>query len=538
METAIVRKSGVVCVALALLGACAAPTQHARGPEAGVTASADAGAVPPATAQTVAWLDRLTWGANDDALRALGASQTSYLERQLKPNPDATLPAAAASQISAMTITRVPLPKLVADLEAQRRSFADAGDGEQKQAARKAYQQELNRLEREAASRFLLRALYSPAQLQEQLTWFWTNHFNVHARKGDLRAMVGDYEERAIRAHALGRFRDLLGATAHHPAMLRYLDNERNADGHINENYARELMELHTLGVEGGYTQRDVQELARILTGVGVNVDRPAPRLKPALAGQYVRDGLFEFNPRRHDYGDKQFLGHTIRGRGLAELDEALDILARHPATARHVSRELASCFVADEPPADLVEHMARRFTQTDGDIPAVLRVMFASDAFQQSLGHKFRDSLQYVVASVRLSQQGRVVLDTAPMLAWADRLGEPLYGRQTPDGYPMRASAWNGSGQMTTRFEIARAVGAGAPALFRGEEEAETMKGEAMKSEAMKPRAAPPALERMAVVAARQAQFGPNTRQALKEAKSPAEWNAFLLASPEMMYR
>ena len=183
-----------------------------------------------------------------------------------------------------------------------------------KQQAQKDYQQELNRLAREAATRSLLLDVYSPNQLQQQLSWFWLNHFSVHQGKHNLRAMVGDYEMNAIAPHALGKFRDLLAATVHHPAMLRYLDNEANAANRINENYARELMELHTLGVNGGYSQKDVQELARILTGVGVNLGADTPKVKPALQAQYVRRGLFEFNPNRHDYGDKQFLGQTVKG--------------------------------------------------------------------------------------------------------------------------------------------------------------------------------------------------------------------------------
>src|SRR6202012_14307 len=164
--------------------------------------------------------------------------------------------------------------------------------------------------------------------LQEQLTWFWFNHFNVHQYKANLRAMVGDYEETAIRPHALGRFRDLLEATLRHPAMLRYLDNADNAAGHINENYAREIMELHTMGVGSGYTQKDVQELARILTGVGISTKPEPPRLKPEWRKLYIRDGLFEFNPARHDFGDKEFLGHKIKGSGFAEVEQALDLIA------------------------------------------------------------------------------------------------------------------------------------------------------------------------------------------------------------------
>jgi uncharacterized protein (DUF1800 family) len=352
------------------------------------------------------------------------------------------------------------------------------------------------------------------------------NHFNVHQNKGNLRVMIGDYEERAIRPHALGKFRDLLAETVHHPAMLRYLDNERNAVNRINENYARELMELHTLGVNGGYSQRDVQELARILTGVGVNPGPDAPNVRRQLQAQYAHQGLFEFNPNRHDYGDKQFLGQTIRGRGLAELDEAIDRLSRHPSTARFISRKLAMFLVSDEPPAALVERMSQTFRQSDGDIAAMLRTLFDSAEFGQSLGRKFKDPVHYVVSAVRLAYDGKPILNAGPMLNWLNRMGEPLYGRQTPDGYPMIETAWASSGQMTTRFEIAKAIGSGSAGLFKTE------------SPQPQERAAFPQLANALYFQFLQKALSPATRQALDQAASPQEWNTFLLSSPEMMSR
>jgi uncharacterized protein (DUF1800 family) len=273
----------------------------------------------------------------------------------------------------------------VSDLIARNKAANQIADLDQKHAAQQAYQQAMNDLARQGAAREILRDLYSPAQLREQMTWFWFNHFNVQQSKADIRMMVADYEDRAIRPHALGRFRDLLAATLHHPAMLRYLDNAENASGHINENYARELMELHTMGVGSGYTQSDVQELARCLTGVGIDAKPEDPKLKPELQPQLVRDGLFEFNPARHDYGDKTFLGHTIKGTGLAEVDEVLDILAREPATARHISQELAVFFVSDTPPPALIDRMAQVFLRSDGDIATVLSAMFRSPEFAVS---------------------------------------------------------------------------------------------------------------------------------------------------------
>ncbi len=481
---------------------------------------------PIAPEQLSSALDRLSWGVNYSAYRqAEKLGYVRYLEQQLHPQA-AALPSAVQAQIDAMTITQRPLPQLAQDMEQRRKDADKIAVDDEKKAAQQAYQQEMNRLAREAATRSLLRDLYSTNQLQEQMTWFWMNHFNVHQGKSNLRLMVGDYEERAVRAHALGKFRDLLGATLRHPAMIRYLDNEQNAVNHINENYARELMELHTLGVNGGYSQRDVQELARILTGVGVNLSGAAPNVKKELQSQYLRQGLFEFNPNRHDYGNKQFLNQPLRGRGWAEVDEALDRLARHPATARYISGKLALYFVADEPPPDLVEKMAASFLSSGGDIAATLRTLFMSDQFRQSLAHKFKDPVHYVVSAVRLAYDDKAILNTGPMLNWLNRMGEPLYGRQTPDGYPLTQSGWASPGQMTTRFEIAKAIGSGNAGLFKTD------------GPQAQERAAFPQLANALYYQSMQQSLGAATRAVLDQATSPQEWNTFLLSSPELMHR
>jgi uncharacterized protein (DUF1800 family) len=473
-----------------------------------------------------ALLDRVTWGVTPAAyaeMRSLGGRR--YLDAQLHPGPD-RLPAEIEAQIAAMTISRRPVEQLAAEMEERRRSADLIADDSAKKAAQQAYQQEMNRLAREAALRSLLRDVYSHNQLREQMTWFWLNHFSVHQGKHNLRLLVGDYEDRAIRPHALGKFRDLLRATAHHPAMLLYLDNQQNAVNHINENYARELMELHTLGVDGGYTQKDVQELARILTGMGVNHGTETPRVRPALQGQYVRQGLFEFNPNRHDYGDKVLLGQAMHGHGLAEIDEALDRLSRHPATAHFISRKLAIYFLGREPGRALLEQMAGTFTRSDGDIAAVLATLFGSDEFSQSLGQAFKDPMHYVVSAVRLAYDQKPILNAAPMINWLQRLGEPLYGRQTPDGYPLLPNAWTSPGQMMARFEVGKAIGAGSAGLFKPE------------GASAPERPAFPQLANALYYEVLQQKLAPPTRQALDQAASPQEWNAFLLASPEFMHR
>ena len=471
-------------------------------------------------------LNRLTWGATTSAMAQLEAvGWQRYLQAQLHPD-SAPMNPEAQRQIDAMTDLNRPLSDLVQDLEKHRKDADALTDDEAKKAAQKAYQAELNGLQRASTSRHLLRALYSPHQVQEQMTWFWLNHFSVHQGKANLRALVGDYENNALRAHALGSFRDLLGAVATHPAMLRYLDNEQNALGHLNENYARELMELHTLGVDGGYSQTDVQELARVLTGVGVNAGTNVPGMAKELRGYYVRRGMFEFNPARHDFGPKTLLGQPVRGKGLDELDDALDRLANHPATARFVCNKLAHYWLGDNVPAALVQRMAAEFQKTHGAIADVLALLFASPEFANAPPLQFKDPIRYVVSAVRLAYDQKVILNVGPMINWLNRMGEPLYGRLTPDGYSLQASAWASPGQMATRFEVARAIGSGNAGLF--------------KADGPQPqeRAAFPQLSNALYYQSIAATLGPATVQVLEQATSPQEWNTFLLASPEMMLR
>jgi uncharacterized protein (DUF1800 family) len=439
------------------------------------------------------------------------------------------MPDEAQAMLDAMSISTTPFAALVAELETTRRASdakaKETSDAAARQAAQQVYQQALTKVAREAASRSLLRALYSPNQLHEQMTWFWFNHFNVYQYKNNLRVMVGDYEDRALRPHALGRFRDLLIASATHPAMIRYLDNEQNAAGHINENYAREVMELHTLGVDGGYSQKDVQELARVLTGLGINLGDAMPALRPNQRDLYVRQGLTEFNPGRHDMGEKVVLGQSIAGRGWNEVLDELGRLAAHPQTARFVSRKLAEYFAADTAPPALVERMAESFGRSDGDIAVTLTALFDSPEFAASLERKFKDPMHYVISAVRLAYDERVIHNAGPMLGWLGRLGELPYNRQTPDGYPLDESGWASPGQMAVRFEIARAIGSGSAGLFRPE-------GASVDAPAF------PHLASAFFYESVEATLGAATRAALDRATSPQEWNVFLLSSPEFMMR
>jgi len=304
------------------------------------------------------------------------------------------------------------------------------------------------------------RALYSPRQLQEVMVDFWYNHFNVFAGKGLDHLWVGRYEADVIRPYALGKFRDLLLATAHSPAMLFYLDNQLNtepgspgAKGNltgINENYAREIMELHTLGVDGGYTQNDVIALAHILTGWGLQRQDLRFGAGPAAA----------FDPSRHDFTPKVFLGRTIQPSGEAEGVEAINMLASNPATAHHIAYQLAQYFVADQPPPALVDRLAQRFRATDGDIAAVLKTLLTSAEFRNSAGQKYKTPYQYVLSAARAV--GVEVNNPRPLLGTMARLGEGLYQCQTPDGYKNTEDAWLSPDATTLRIGFATALGRG----------------------------------------------------------------------------
>jgi uncharacterized protein (DUF1800 family) len=302
----------------------------------------------------------------------------------------------------------------------------------------------------------LSRAILSNRQLEELLVDFWYNHFNVFLDKGADRLMVPTYEREAIRPHVLGKFRELLGATAHSSAMMFYLDNwqsvapplVRRPNGNrpqrgLNENYARELLELHTLGVDGGYTQQDIIEVARCFTGWTIE--------------QPQRSGEFWYNDRVHDKGEKTVLGVKIpAGGGKEDGEKVLDIIAAHPSTAKFVSRKLAVRFVADNPPQALIDRMAKTFTATTGDIRAVLKTMLDSKEFwsQGAFHAKIKTPLEMVVSSVRAVG---AQLDSAFALAnQIQQLGQPLYRKQEPTGYSAMNAEWVNSASLLGRMNFA----------------------------------------------------------------------------------
>jgi uncharacterized protein (DUF1800 family) len=290
-------------------------------------------------------------------------------------------------------------------------------------------------LREEITRHTLLRALYSKRQLLEVMVGFWTDHLNINLEKGDCIYLKPSDDRLVIRAHALGKFRDLIRASATSPAMLVYLDgkeNQKKEPGDVpNENYARELLELHTLGVDGGYTQTDVYEAARSLTGW---------RLRTGW-----RKGTVYFDPALHDDGEKHVLGQVIpEAGGERDVDRLVDIACHHPATAHHIATKLTRRFVSEDPPASLVQRLAAVFTATDGDIKSVLRTLLTSDEFKAAKGLKFKRPFQYIASCLRA-----LAADThahQPLIEYLQRMGQGPFQYPTPDGYPDRTAPWLGT--------------------------------------------------------------------------------------------
>jgi len=491
------------------------------------TTLAQAATATSFTADDIAWLRRDSFGLNTAAVaqyRSLGRKQ--LLTKQLNDQLGDTLSAPITAQIDSYEAFHTSLDQLLTSLQQEQQQLRSMPDGPEKQAANKAIQAHGNQVGLEAQQAALLHAIYGPNQLKEQLVWFWLNHFSVYAGKGRVRWELADYQQNAIRAHALGKFRDLVMATLQSPAMLEFLDNAQNAKGHVNENYARELMELHTLGVNAGYTQQDVQQLALILTGVGIApVDGKPQNFNPKMAPLVVRDGMFEFNPQRHDFSDKLLLGKTIKGSGYDEVKQAVELIVHQPACAQFISRKLAQYFVADNPAPALVNKMAHTFQRTDGDIAQVVRVMFESHELLSGTGKKFKDPSQFIISSVRLAYEDAPIVNAQPLVNWLNQLDQPLFGRITPDGWPLDGEAWSSSGQMAKRFDIAHAIGTGNNQLFTPAGSTSRAAGFPMLTTRLYYDAIDPYLSQA-------------TREALAKATSQQEWNTFLLSSPDLNYR
>lgn len=388
-------------------------------------------------------LSRFTWGPGPgdvEAVRKIGVKK--WIDQQLHPerileNPELD------RRLSQLTTLNRDTTELMGAFRDRRKQGKDGV------AAIRPIAMELQNAR-------ILRAVYSNRQLEDVLADFWFNHFNVFLDKGADRVLTGAYERDAIRPHVLGKFRDLLGATAEHPAMLFYLDDWQSVSPEsflgrrgrgkrprgVNENYARELLELHTLGVDGGYTQTDVVEVARCFTG------------------WTIRDGKGDFVAAMHDNREKVVLGEKIpAGGGKSDGLKVLDIVARHPSTARFISNKLAQRFVADTPPESLVKSMAATFTKTGGDLRAVMKTMFDSKEFWSTEAYKskLKSPFEMVVAAVRAGNpEIRNGLGLAAEIA---KMGQPLYRKVEPTGYGNTSDEWKNSASLLARMNFAGAL-------------------------------------------------------------------------------
>lgn len=422
-------------------------------------------AVPSDDAAIIHAVDRLTFGATpDDLARARRMGLSAWIDEQLKPSSldtrglNARLATFETLGLSSGALTRDYLMPARRERRARQRANASRetmADQRDETRAPSVTQRKAQQVVLELSQAKVLRAVYSDRQLEEVLVDFWFNHFNVFAGKGQTRGFVTEYEREAIRPHVVGRFRDLLEATAKSPAMLFYLDNwiSRTPDPApqtrssqrsrgLNENYARELLELHTLGVDGGYTQNDIVEVARAFTGW--TLTRPDA-------------GEFRFAPGMHDRGVKTVLGHTLSaGRGIEDGERVLDILAAHPSTARFVAMKLARRFVSDEPPPALVDRAAARFRDTQGDLREVVRTIVTSPEFfaADTRRTKVKTPFEFVVSALRVS---RAAVDNAlPVVRSLRDLGMPVYFCQPPTGYDDTAATWVSSGALVSRMNFA----------------------------------------------------------------------------------
>jgi uncharacterized protein (DUF1800 family) len=473
----------------------------------GMMAAVDPAAREQTADQQVAHLlSRLTFGARPgDVARVRAMGVDAFIAQQLRPEriADARLEA-WLRQFETLELTYAQLQaayprpaEAIQRLQAQDRNALSPNDSAELRRVVEGFR----KVTVEVAAARVGRALVTERQLEEVLTDFWLNHFSVFVGKGPLeRFMLAEYENRVIRPRVMGKFRDLLGAVAKSPAMLFYLDNwqsaadsgrpraanPRVAPGRargLNENYGRELLELHTLGVDGGYTQQDVVDVARALTGWTFLPQRPNERemdramaqggmrggalarrrAARAVAQNLPEPGTFFFNAAVHDAGEKVVLGHRLRaGRGIEDGEQVLDIVARHPATARHIATKLARRFVSDEPPDELIDRAAETFTRTDGDLREVVRTIITSPEFFSvaAFRAKVKTPFEVVVSALRaLDAAPDPTPRTAQVVA---QLGQPIYGRATPDGWPDVASEWMGTGAILNRINFGLAVGAG----------------------------------------------------------------------------
>ncbi len=477
----------VVLPLLAVAGCAPRGTRDIAAPLMSVSSNSPAVREQTADEQVAHVLSRLTFGARPgDVARVREIGVDAFIAQQLQPQRIADPRLEAwLSQFETLDLSYADLQKAYPRPAEALQALAPGGRNSLSPTDSAEFRRVVagvRRVTTEVQSARIGRALITQRQLEEVLTDFWLNHFSVFSGKSaQMRYAIAEYENQTIRPHAMGHFRDLLGAVAKSPAMLLYLDNWQSAADSgrprtaaprlprgrargLNENYGRELLELHTLGVDGGYTQADVIDVARALTGWTFLPQRPdqARPLQRAIAARLPEPGVFFFDPGAHDAGEKTVLGHRLRpGRGIEDGEEVLDLVARHPATARHIATKLARRFVGDEPPDELIDRAAAVFTRTDGDIREVVRTIVTSAEFFSATAFrsKVKTPFEVVVSALRaLDAAPDPTPRTAQVVA---NLGQPIYGRTTPDGWPDVAREWMGTGAILGRINFGLAVGA-----------------------------------------------------------------------------
>ena len=463
-------------------------------------------------AQNVIAANRFGLGARPGELQAIGGDARGWLVRQIegaRPTPAAV--GGLASSAEVFTI-------FTEGRQEKRSARAAAADGE---AAKRVIERIRTKLLpmylEQVAARYQV-ATRSEEPFREHLTHFWTNHFAVSADKPQVLALAGTLENEVIRPRIAGNFTDMLLAVEAHPAMILYLDNQtstgpdsqfaqyaarrmRNARKlDINENLAREILELHTLGVDGGYTQADVTTFARALTGWSIGSDGPFPEGVP---------GKFEFRERLHEPGTKSVLGRRYSQEGVEQPRAILRDLAAHPATARHIATKLVRHFVADEPPASAVDRVAKAFRDSDGDLPTVHRALLEVPQAWSAAATKFKTPHEFVVSAFRMFDF--VPAQPQQVAAPFELLGQRPYAPGSPAGWPDRADQWDGPDALLKRIEWANAVGERVGARLQPLNLATQSLGETLSE---------------------------HTRTAIARAASPAQGVTLLLASPEFQRR
>jgi uncharacterized protein (DUF1800 family) len=455
-------------------------------------------------------LSRLSFGVTSSVLEQVNQTGIeAYIQSQLKPQSMQESPVLKNYLAKLGSINREPIELHAHAVALQEKLRNSKLSSKQQEAIQQDVRKIGVRTINEAADARLAGGIYANRQLQEVMVDFWMNHFNVYVQKSAVKFWLHDYENQ-IRNHSLGNFDDLLMATAKHPAMLMYLDNKNNtapespwgkkSNQGLNENYARELMELHTLGVDGGYSQDDVIALARIFTGWSIN-----------RRGKKGDKTGFCFYNDRHDQQEKIFLGHKIPGNGMEEGEQALKILAHHPATAHHISYQLGQYFVADQPPESLVNQLTKTFLESRGNIQLVMDTLIHSQEFNdpQYYGQKFKTPYQYLISLVRLGEIQEPSFKRIRGMLF--QLSMPLYRCVTPDGYGNTQATWLNPQAMLQRTSLATAIANGT-----------LNKNSPVDTEKLKQNLG---------------KISPLTKQVIDETKLKLK-TALMMGSPEAMYR